>query len=217
MHKSSNEDKAIRIQIGKRLKFARVKLNRLQLDEASFRIFGVRKPDRLLKREDNPKESHSETFLLKACEVYGVSLAFLYAQTNNPEYDRAMADQMALVNGIRSDMHDYVKGFALAIVKASLNTTSPKKLLVELAETGQDFEQQVRRTIEINQRYFDCKVKNGAKLIDSMNRFNRSLNEAMAYKMRTDNEIDFDDKNQVMPLLDAIDIDFDTNQQDLFK
>jgi hypothetical protein len=207
MHKLSDKDRMIRQKIGERLKFARVTLNKMKLEDASFKIFGVKKADRLLKREVNPRDAHSESFLLKACEVYGVSLAFLYGQTDNPEYDRVLADQMAMINSVKTEMNNHVKNFSLALIKSSIIAVPAKTMLFNVLTAGQNLEQQLNRTIELNQNYFDCKVRNGSALINSFNCFRSVLNEAATYKIRLENEAVFDDKPFTPAILEELNFD----------
>lgn len=152
----------LRKLVGERFVEAR-RINGWDQTEAADK-FGYKNSTQLSLIEQGKRLPPHEVFL-KASEVYGVSLDFLYSVSNEPERDPKAAERDAAMRHVHSIMEDtsqHIIGLLLQYLAQGVPSVRTSETLLARTQALCD---EVMRTRELNPKIFDEKLKNGSKLV----------------------------------------------------
>jgi transcriptional regulator with XRE-family HTH domain len=152
----------LRKVVGERFVDAR-RLNGWDQTEAAER-FGYTNSTQLSLIEQGKRLPPHEV-MIKASEVYGVSLDFLYGLSDEPERDPKAAERQAAMRHV----HSIIEGTGAQIISRLMLYLAQGVPSVRTSEAMLDALQvlvdEVHRTRELNPKLFDEKMKNGSKLV----------------------------------------------------
>lgn len=165
-HKISRADSnaTLRKIVGERMVEAR-KINGWDQTEAAEK-FGYKNSTQLSLIEQGKRLPPHEV-LIKASEIYGVSVDFLLGLSDEPERDPKAAERQAAMRHVHSlvaGTTEHVVGLLLQYLAQGVPSVRTSERLLDHTQALVD---EVHRTRELNPKLFDEKMKNGSKLVRS--------------------------------------------------
>lgn len=148
--------------VGQQMVEAR-KINGWDQTEAAEK-FGYKNSTQLSLIEQGKRLPPHEV-LIKASEIYGVSVDFLLGLSDEPERDPKAAERQAAMRHVHSlvaGTTEHMVGLLLSYLAQGVPSVRTSERMLDRCQTLVD---EVQRTRDMNPKVFDEKLKNGSKLV----------------------------------------------------